>query len=389
MNTSLPTTRPAGSFQRWLLARLDQGRDTWSDELRERARALDQHLVGRTGLGMGLGLLGGAWGLVVGLRSSGASWGWALFIAFLYTAGLVALGLRAWREPEVFGTQRLRRVAWLMVLATYASTLTLTVQRERGSGQGWPAWSEWPGLIWAATPVQLLLALCTVLIVWLMSSARRQVLQAELQRAALVRERDAAARAAAEARLGLLQAQIQPHFIFNTLAALQHWVDTGDARAPGLLRDLTGFLRASTEQMLQEQVTLAQEGAMVAQYLAIQQARLGDRLRSQLDLPKALLSQTLPSGLLLTLVENALEHGVGPALQGGEVQVSAAAGAGGVWLRVDNSGQPLVAPAVLGVGLRNCLERLQRLKGPQATLQLSSPSGGGTRAEVWLPGATA
>jgi LytS/YehU family sensor histidine kinase len=128
---------------------------------------------------------------------------------------------------------------------------------------------------------------------------------------------------------------------------------------------------------------------MVAQYLAIQQARLGDRLRSQLDLPKALLSQTLPSGLLLTLVENALEHGVGPALQGGEVQVSAAAGAGGVWLRVDNSGQPLVAPAVLGVGLRNCLERLQRLKGPQATLQLSSPSGGGTRAEVWLPGATA
>lgn len=386
MNTSLPTTRPAGSFQRWLLARLDQGRDTWSDELRERARALDQHLVGRTGLGMGLGLLGGAWGLVVGLRSSGASWGWALFIAFLYTAGLVALGLRAWREPEVFGTQRLRRVAWLMVLATYASTLTLTVQRERGSGQGWPAWSEWPGLIWAATPVQLLLALCTVLIVWLMSSARRQVLQAELQRAALVRERDAAARAAAEARLGLLQAQIQPHFIFNTLAALQHWVDTGDARAPGLLRDLTGFLRASTEQMLQEQVTLAQEGAMVAQYLAIQQARLGDRLRSQLDLPKALLSQTLPSGLLLTLVENALEHGVGPALQGGEVQVSAAAGAGGVWLRVDNSGQPLVVPAVLGVGLRNCLERLQRLKGPQATLQLSSPSGGGTRAEVWLPG---
>jgi uncharacterized membrane protein YhaH (DUF805 family) len=389
MNTSLPTTRLAGSFQRWLLARLDQGRDTWSDELRERARALDQHLVGRTGLGMGLGLLGGAWGLVMGLRSSGASWGWALFIAFLYTAGLVALGLRAWREPEVFGTQRLRRVAWLMVLATYASTLTLTVQRERGSGQGWPAWSEWPGLIWAATPVQLLLALCTVLIVWLMSSARRQVLQAELQRAALVRERDAAARAAAEARLGLLQAQIQPHFIFNTLAALQHWVDTGDARAPGLLRDLTGFLRASTEQMLQEQVTLAQEGAMVAQYLAIQQARLGDRLRSQLDLPKALLSQTLPSGLLLTLVENALEHGVGPALQGGEVQVSAAAGAGGVWLRVDNSGQPLVAPAVLGVGLRNCLERLQRLKGPQATLQLSSPSGGGTRAEVWLPGATA
>jgi hypothetical protein len=386
MNTSLPTTRLAGSFQRWLLARLDQGRDTWSDELRERARALDQHLVGRTGLGMGLGLLGGAWGLVMGLRSSGASWGWALFIAFLYTAGLVALGLRAWREPEVFGTQRLRRVAWLMVLATYASTLTLTVQRERGSGQGWPAWSEWPGLIWAATPVQLLLALCTVLIVWLMSSARRQVLQAELQRAALVRERDAAARAAAEARLGLLQAQIQPHFIFNTLAALQHWVDTGDARAPGLLRDLTGFLRASTEQMLQEQVTLAQEGAMVAQYLAIQQARLGDRLRSQLDLPKALLSQTLPSGLLLTLVENALEHGVGPALQGGEVQVSAAAGAGGVWLRVDNSGQPLVVPAVLGVGLRNCLERLQRLKGPQATLQLSSPSGGGTRAEVWLPG---
>jgi hypothetical protein len=389
MNTATPSPSAGSRAQHWLLTRLDQGRETWPSDLRARAQALDRHLVGRTGMGMGLGLLGGAWGLVMGLRASGASWGWALLIAGLYTAGLVALGLRAWREPEAFGTQRLRRAAWWMVVATYASTLTLTVQRERGSGQGWPAASEWPGLLWAATPIQLLLALSAVLIVWLMSSARRQVLQAELQRAALVRERDAAARAAAEARLALLQAQIQPHFIFNTLAALQHWVDTGDARAPGLLRDLTGFLRASTEQMLQEQVTLAQEGAMVAQYLAIQQARLGERLHSQMDLPSALLAQTLPSGLLLTLVENALEHGVAPALQGGAVQVSAAAGAGGVWLRVDNSGQPLAAPAVWGVGLRNCLERLQRLKGPLATLQLSSRPGGGTRAEVWLPGATA
>jgi uncharacterized membrane protein YhaH (DUF805 family) len=389
MNATTVPIRGLARCRPWLLTRLDQGREGWPMELRERARALDQHLVGRAGLGMGLGLLGGAFGLVTGLRSSGASWGWALLIAGLYTAGLVALGLRAWREPEVFGTQRLRRVAWLMVLATYASTLTLTVQRTRGGGPGWPAASEWPALLWAATPIQLLLALSAVLIVWLMSSARRQVLQAELQRAALVRERDAAARAAAEARLALLQAQIQPHFIFNTLAALQHWVDTGDARAPGLLRDLTGFLRASTEQMLQEQVTLAQEGAMLAQYLAIQQARLGQRLRCQLDLPASLQHQTLPSGLLLTLVENALEHGVGPALQGGEVRVSAAAGQGGVWLRVDNSGQPLAAPPLPGVGWRNCLERLQRLKGPQASLQLRRLTDGRTRAEVWWPGSAA
>lgn len=349
--------------------------------------ALDQHLVGRAGLGMALGLLGGATGLVLGLRASGASWAWSLAITLLYSAGLVALGLRAWREPEAFGAQRLRRLAWLMVGVTYASTLTLTVQRERAGQGDWPAWSEWPALVWAATPIQLLLGLSALLMVWLMSSARRQVLQAELLRAGLVRERDAAAREAAEARLALLQAQIQPHFIFNTLAALQHWVDTGDARAPGLLRELTGFLRTSTEQMLHEQVSLGQEAALLGQYLAIQQARLGTRLQWQVDLPPAWHGLALPSGLLLTLVENALEHGIAPALSGGRLQVTAAAGEGGHWLRVDNSGLPLDTTQPWGVGLRNCTERLQRLAGPTATLTLGRLPDGLTRAEVWLPGA--
>ena len=109
------------------------------------------------------------------------------------------------------------------------------------------------------------------------AAIRRFQLHRELAAMRLTQERDAAARQLAEARLKLLQGQIQPHFVFNTLAAIQHWVDEGDPRAGPLLRASTSFLRGSTELLGQESVVLAVEIETVRHYLSIMTARLGDR----------------------------------------------------------------------------------------------------------------
>jgi len=185
-----------------------------------------------------------------------------------------------------------------------------------------------------------------------------------------VQERDAAARQAAESQLHLLQAQIQPHFLFNTLAALQHWVDAGDPRAGPLLRDLTGFLRRSTSLLAQTEVPLADEAEAARQYLRILQARLGERLQFSIDIDDTSGAQRLPAGILLTLVENAVEHGISPALRGGTVQVWARTQGGRLVLEVRDDGAGLALPLVDGLGLANCRQRLQHRHGPQATLSL-------------------
>jgi LytS/YehU family sensor histidine kinase len=168
-----------------------------------------------------------------------------------------------------------------------------------------------------------------------------------------------------------LRGQIQPHFIFNTLSALQHWVDTGDVRAPALLRSLTAFLRGSTELLGRGETTLQEEVSMVGHYLAIQHARLGERLAHSIDIAPPVANEKLPPGLLLTLVENAVEHGISPSLGGGTVRVSAEATADGWRVCVRDDGAGLVAGWREGVGLANCRQRLHHHFGARAALQLT------------------
>ncbi|HSI51958.1 MAG TPA: histidine kinase [Ideonella sp.] len=383
-----PANTPPNALQRWLLSRMALDRATWPTEQRELAESLDRLIVGRFGVGLGTGLLGAVIGASAGLHANGLRWPVALLLSTLYFAGLCMVGLRAWRQPGRMvspeGRKRMLRIALLMAVATYSSTLALAWRQREGSG--WPAWDEWPALLWAATPLQLLIGLMTMLFLWLISAGRKAQLEQALGTLQLKRERDQAARELAETRLRMLQVQIQPHFIFNTLAALQHWVDSGDARAPSLLRALTGFLRASTETLSRAHIPLAEEAATVAHYLAIQQARLGTRLQTAQSLPPEAGALPLPPGLLLTLVENAIEHGVSPALAGGEIRLGGARQTDGWAIWVDNTGQPLAEPLPPeGVGLRNCRERLQRLAGPQATLALQRQADGSTRAALWLP----
>ena len=202
-------------------------------------------------------------------------------------------------------------------------------------------------------------------------------------------ERDRLARELSESQLRLLRAQIEPHFLFNTLGAVQQLAEQGAPRAAALTADLIAFLRASLAEMRSEQVPLQSEFDMVAAYLRVMQARMGSRLRYALDLPAEFAHATIPSMILLTLAENAIKHGIEPSLRGGEIRLSALRVDGMLRLRVQDTGMGLPASGAgstpgSGLGLENVRSRLL-LSDPSASLSLRDGDEGGVIAEILLP----
>jgi hypothetical protein len=383
-----PDHTPHNTFQRlyfrWARPYYDA---RMAPEVRAQAEAIDRVLYSRRGLGIWAGFLAGLAGAAWGLRAAGVPWLVAVPVAVVLVVGLIGMALSAWLTPERYSGRKLWRVALLMMLGTYVGTLATVVTRGSLDGESPQRWLETAGtVIWRATPFQLIAGLALVLIMWVTTTARREVLQRDLARSRLEAERDSAARQASEARLRLLHAQIQPHFLFNTLAALQHWVDGGDPRAGALLRSLTAFLRGSTELLAQPAITLAQEGEMLRHYLTIMQARLGERLRFTIHIAADCAALAIPPGLLVTLAENAVEHGIGPQLRGGLVEVRAVRSGDAVELCVRDDGAGLATGWHEGVGIHNSRERVRHQFGAAASLQLGPRDAGpGTEARVVLP----
>lgn len=342
-------------------------------EQREQAELLDRFLYSRRGLGVWLGLLGALVGSVAGLRQLDMPWPLALLLALIVWLGLPLGLLAAWLQPQKFAVVELRRRLLGAVLLGLAGALTGFVVGHVGRhGQLDPARLAEEllskGLLLA--PVTLAVVAGLLVLQWGLARVRQEL---------LARAREA--RQASEARLKLLQAQVQPHFVFNTLAALQHWVDTGDARAPALLRSLSAFLRGSTELLGREHVALGEELAIVREYLQVMQARLGGRLRFDLVATPEAAAVALPPGLLLTLVENAVEHGIAPAVAGGTVRVRAHREGAGLHLAVLDDGAGLPADWQPGTGLANVRERLAH-HGGRLELRDAAP---GTEALIVLP----
>ena len=217
----------------------------------------------------------------------------------------------------------------------------------------------------------LLLALLINFVIYQLFAARARQVLAEKQ--------------AAEARLRLLQGQIEPHFLFNTLASLQHWVQTQDPRAATLLEALTGYLRATLPMFSRALQPAADELHAVRLYLQVMQARLGERLTWQEDVDPALLAQTLPPGLLLTLVENAIEHGISPQLSNGRLLLRGHAQGGDAVFEVQDNGPGPALGSRDGIGLANSRERLALSCGPTARLDISARPEGGCLARLQLP----
>jgi Histidine kinase len=353
-------------LQRWYAAWAAPHYRRMPCEARESAELLDRFLYSRRGLAVWIGLLCAVGGSAAGLLSAGMPWGFALPAAVLFWTAIGIIVLTAWLTPSAVSVRRsLLKLSIGGVFGISISLLGFTVGHVVKRGELDPvvlAQSLWSQLV-VLMPAVLGVIVGMDLLMWGVAHVRRGIMQQQLERSTLERE-------AAEARLRLLQGQIQPHFIFNTLSALQHWVDTADARAPALLRSLTGFLRGSTELLARDDVSLGDEARLLGHYLAIMQARLGPRLRFAIEIAPVLAAKTLPPGLLLTLVENAVEHGIAPALTGGEVRVSATQQASGWQLCVSDDGAGLPAAWHEGVGLANCRQRLLHRFGTRATLQL-------------------
>jgi signal transduction histidine kinase len=223
------------------------------------------------------------------------------------------------------------------------------------------------------TSVLVLAVMLWFLVVW-----RAQQIESRLAEQA-ERER------AIEMARRLAAAQLEPHFLFNTLASLQHWVHTQDARAAPLLDALTGYLRATLPMFSRALQPAADELQAVRLYLQVMQARLGTRLQWQLDVPAELQAQALPPGLLLTLVENAIEHGISPQLAGGQLWLRGRIAGADAVFEVQDDGPGLATDSRDGIGLTNNRERLALTCGPAATLTLSAHADGGCLARLQLP----
>ena len=202
-------------------------------------------------------------------------------------------------------------------------------------------------------------------------------------------ERNELEREASEARLRLLQAQVKPHFLFNTLANVQALVDTGSPRASGVLKSLIAYLRAAVPRLQDSTTTIGDELELVRAYLEVMHMRMPDRLQFALRIDELATRVCCPPMTLLTLVENAVRHGIDPSEEGGRIDVEVATGDGRVNVRVTDTGVGLKpSNRGLGSGLAALRERLALAFGGDAELTLEAVEPRGARAMLTFPART-
>jgi LytS/YehU family sensor histidine kinase len=187
------------------------------------------------------------------------------------------------------------------------------------------------------------------------------------------------------AQLRLLRAQIEPHFLFNSLSVVRALARNDRVATVSMLDNLIRYFEAALPRLSENEVTLAQELQLIDAYLAIFRARMGARLEYEIAVPADLAEQRVPSMILLTLVENALKHGVSPAVAGGAIHVSAARELHSLRLIVADSGRGLDVRQGRGAGLANVRQRLLMMYGPAATLSLKPAEPQGVVASILLP----
>jgi sensor histidine kinase YesM len=199
----------------------------------------------------------------------------------------------------------------------------------------------------------------------------------------------ASARMLAEARLRALQAQIEPHFLYNTLANVVSLIGPRPAEAQHMLERFIDYLRASLGASRSDEATLASEATLIAAYLDVLKVRMGDRLRYRIELPDELRQFRIAPMLLQPVVENAIAHGLEPKVEGGEIVVSAQVEKGHVCVRISDTGAGLNESAPRkpggGVGLSNLRERLGSLYGGAAKVELLENQPCGMTVRLMLP----
>jgi sensor histidine kinase YesM len=190
-----------------------------------------------------------------------------------------------------------------------------------------------------------------------------------------------------ESRLQVLQAQVEPHFLFNTLANVQHLVETDAREAARVLDSLIHYLRAALPQMREGATNLGREVDMARAFLEIHRVRMGARLEFSIDVPEPLKARAFPPMMLISLVENAIKHGVDPCCEFGSITIRAVEDGSCLKVSVADTGQGVKAKKGGGVGLTNIRERLKALYGSSARLVLEENAPHGVVASIEVPAA--
>ena len=318
--------------------------------------------------------------LRVWLGNFGESIVTGLIVLLLVTVVVVAIYNRVSASPR----RRYPALALGIVMASLIGTAILGAIESHGTFD----FSENGGLFWwfeATWPRYLLLgALLAAVFVYFRGAEESEAArhQAEVDRALLAQQME-------EARLQMLQAQIEPHFLFNTLATVRRLYQTDASAAESMLDNLMRYLTVALPQMRATDSTLGRETALAEAYLGIQQIRMGRRLGFAVEVPAELRSARLPPMMLLTLAENAIKHGLSSLPEGGFVRISARIEGGELRLEVADSGQGFVKTAGGGTGLANIRARLSGIYGTAAQLRVGVNKPRGITATISLPYAIA
>jgi len=217
-------------------------------------------------------------------------------------------------------------------------------------------------------------------------------IQAEVKaaEAAETAESEQLKRQVVEARMAAMQAQVEPHFLFNTLASIDHLILTDPSRASQMQKNLIALLRASMPSMRESTPmahNLGREMAVIRPYLEILKVRMEERLQTDIQVPEGLLSAEFPSMMIQSLVENAIKHGLEPKAEGGKLTVKAEIVHGKLAVTVADTGLGFgkAATAGTGVGLANIRERIKLLYGDRASMTVADNTPSGTIVTLTVP----
>ncbi|MFG6467431.1 sensor histidine kinase [Roseateles sp. BYS87W] len=242
-------------------------------------------------------------------------------------------------------------------------------------------------------------SLMDLAVLWILASAVIKAMykgriQAEVKaaQAAENAESEALKRQVVEARMAAMQAQVEPHFLFNTLASIDHLIEVDPPRASQMQKNLIALLRASMPTMREANANgavrdLGRELAVIRPYLEILKMRMEERLQTEIDVPEGLMSAEFPPMMIQGLVENAIKHGLEPKAEGGSLKVKAEIVHGKLAVTVADTGLGFgrAATSGTGVGLANIRERLQLLHGPKASVTVTENQPSGTVVTITVP----
>jgi signal transduction histidine kinase len=310
--------------------------------------------------------------------------GWArpFVVVNLFCIGILGVFLSAWYGYRKYTGPRRMRTYALFIAMLFAGGITGAFVASLDGGRPITEMSAQKAAtifgVVSAIGVGLILAIATIAYVRTREvAARIALLQAEADRERLSRQ-------SVQAELKLLQAQVEPHFLFNTLANLRFLVQTQSPNALSMLDHLIHYLRTALPEIRAESSTVGREIELTRAYLEILRIRMGGALEISTDIQAGLAGVAFPPLVVLTLVENAIKHGVAP-LGRGHVRVAASSEGARLTIRVEDDGRGMVEPIGQGVGLANVRERLRAIYGATARIELTGRPEGGTIAAIEVP----